>query len=95
MAYLILTGEVPDFDTWKQDVFDADPVGRKQAGGKAHRLYRGVENPNEVIIQGEFSTAEQATAYRERLLSSGVVDRAGAKLAGLPIVVEKAETVTY
>jgi hypothetical protein len=54
-----------------------------------------VENPNEVIIQGEFQTGKQATAYRERLLSSGVIDRAGAKLAGPPIVVEEAETVSY
>ena len=54
-----------------------------------------MENPNEVIIQREFPTAEQATAYRERLLSSGVIDRAGAKLAGPPIVVEEAATVSY
>ena len=54
-----------------------------------------MENPNEVIIQGEFPTAEQATAYRERLLSSGVIDRAVAKLAGPPIVVEEAGTVGY
>ena len=54
-----------------------------------------MENPNEVIIQGEFPTAEQPTAYRERLLSSGVIDRAGSKLAGPPIVVEEAETVSY
>lgn len=54
-----------------------------------------MENPNEVIIQGEFPTAEQATAYRERLLSSGVIDRAGAKPARPPIVVEEAETVSY
>jgi hypothetical protein len=54
-----------------------------------------VENPNEVIIQGEFPTAEQATAYSEPLLSSGVIDRAGANLAGPPIVVEEAETASY
>ena len=42
---------------------DADPIGRRQAG-KGHCIYRGVENPNEVIIQREFPTAEQATAYR-------------------------------
>jgi hypothetical protein len=94
MAYLMLRAEVPDFDIWKHDVFDADPIGRQHVA-KGHRIYRGVENPNEVIIQGEFSTAEQATAYRERLLSSGLVDEADAKLAGPPIVVEEAETVTY
>jgi hypothetical protein len=94
MAYLMFRAEVPDFDTWKRDIFDPDSVGREQTA-TGHRLYRGVENPNEVIIQGEFPTAEQATAYRERLLSSGVIDRARAKAAAPPIVVEEAETVAY
>jgi len=93
MSYLMLRGEVSDFDNWKRE-FDADPVGRRQAAN-GHRLYRGAETPNEVIIQVEFASAHQATSFREQLLNSGVLDRLGPKLLAPPIVVEEADAVTY
>ena len=93
MSYLMLRGEVSDFDNWKRD-FDADPVGRIQAA-KGHRLYRGVENLNEVIIQLEFASAQQATSFREQLLNSRVLERLGPKLPAPPIVVEEADAVSY
>ena len=44
MAYLTSARRGPDFDTWKRDVFDADPIGRaKVANG--HRLYRRHREP--------------------------------------------------
>ncbi|MBV9060825.1 MAG: hypothetical protein JOZ09_16965 [Pseudonocardiales bacterium] len=94
MSYMMLRLETPDFDTWKA-LFDADPAGRKQAA-KGYVLYRGVDNPNEVIIQVEFSSTEQVKSFRERLVGSGVLDdpRAG-KLPAPPIIVDKAEEVTY
>jgi hypothetical protein len=48
-----------------------------------------VEDPNQIIIQGEFSSPEGASSFRERLLSSDVIDRAGAKLGGPPMVVKR------
>ncbi len=93
MTYLMLRAEVRDYETWKR-FFDTDPIGHKQTS-KGHRLYRGVENPNQIVIQGEFGSNEEAASFRERLLSSGVIDKAGAKLGGPPIVVEEVEAVTY
>jgi hypothetical protein len=90
----MLRAETPDFDTWKE-LFDADPAGRKQAA-KGYLLYRGVDNPNAVIVQVEFSSTEEAESFRDRLAGSGALDdpRTG-KLAAPPIIVEKAEAVTY
>src|SRR5688500_582812 len=56
MAFIISSFEVDDYDAWKQ-TFDSDPGGRRQ-GGKGHRIFRGVANPNEVFITTEFSSAE-------------------------------------
>jgi protein required for attachment to host cells len=92
MTYLIARLEVPDFDTWKRDRFDQDPAGRAQAG-KGHRLYRSVENPNEVIVQVEFASADDARSFRERLGSSGAFD--GLTVVAPPRIVEEAEAVTY
>jgi hypothetical protein len=95
MAYLMLRAAVPDFDTWKRELFDPDPAGRA-GSAKSHRIYRGVESPNELIVQVEFSSPEEAKSFRERLLGTGVLDdpRAGTTPAP-PIVVEEAEAVSY
>jgi hypothetical protein len=91
----MLRAETPDFDTWKRELFDTDPAGRKQAA-KGYRLYRGIDNPNEVIVQVEFASAEEAKSFRERLMGSGALDdpRSG-KLPAPPTIVEEAETATY
>ena len=84
--------DVGDFDTWKREVFDADPAGRRQAA-RGHILSRSVDNPNEVFVRVEFNSVEDAKAFRERLLASGALDRVTVKTP--PTVVEVAEEVSY
>jgi hypothetical protein len=91
MAYVMARLELPDYDEWKQR-FDGDPAGRVQAA-EGHRLYRSVENPNEVIVQVEFESAEKAKSFREGLLASGAID--DLKLPAPPAVVEETEAVAY
>ena len=76
-------------------LFDADPAGREQAA-KGYRLYRGVDNPNEVIVQVEFSSAEEARSFRKRLMGSRVLyDPRSGKLSAPPTIVEESEAVRY
>jgi hypothetical protein len=91
MAFIMSRFEVGDYDAWKQ-TFDADPGGRKQSA-KGHRIYRSVANPSEVFVATEFSSAEDAEAFRERLLASGALDNITVK--GEPTVTEEAESVEY
>ena len=91
MAFLVARFETAGYDTWKQ-MFDSDPAGRKQAG-KGHRLLRSVANPNEVFVQVEFASADEATSFRERLLASGALDNVTVKTE--PTVVELADEATY
>ena len=89
MAFMLTRIQVDDYDAWKP-IFDSDPPGARKAA-KGHRLLRGLEEPNEVFVQVEFGSPEEAKAARERLLASGVLERVTVK-AG-PAVAEEAETV--
>jgi hypothetical protein len=91
MSYMLTRIHVDDYDAWKP-MFDSDPAGaRKEA--KGHRILRSAEDPNGLFIQVEFASAEEAAAARERLLSSGVLERVSVT-AG-PALAEEAETVAY
>ncbi len=89
MTYILTRIDVGDYDAWKP-MFDQDvPHARESASG--WRIFRNVDNPNEVFIQVEFDSAEDAATGRERLLASGVLDRFSDKTG--PTIVEEAETV--
>jgi hypothetical protein len=91
MAFMLGSFTVPDYDTWKQ-LFESDKLGRGQAA-KAYTLYRGVEDPNQVIEALEFGSVAEAQEFRERLLASGLL--AGRTIHLPPTVVEVAETGAY
>ena len=87
MAVIFTRINVGDYDTWKP-MFDRDSPGARRAA-TGHRLFRSSTDPNEVFIQVEFDSTEEAIAARERLLSSGVLDRFSDRTG--PTVVEEAE----
>lgn len=91
MAFMLTRVHVNDYETWKP-MFDEDPAGAR-GRAKSHRILRSAEDPNDLFIQVEFASPEDAIAARERLLASGVLDRVEVQ-AG-PAVAEEAETVTY
>jgi hypothetical protein len=91
MAFMLTRIHVDDYEAWKP-IFDSDPPGAREAA-KRHRILRSLEEPNEVFVQVEFASSDDANAARERLLASGVLDRVTVK-AG-PTVTEEAEAVDY
>jgi hypothetical protein len=93
VAIMLLHLEVDDYDAWKP-LFDSDPAGRKQSA-TGHMISRDVDNPNAIFIRTEFPSADEAKAFRQRLLDSGVLERSGAKVKIGPTVAEVAENVTY
>ena len=94
MAIMVMNFEVDDFDVWKA-MFDEDPVGRREAGATGHVVSRGVDNPNEGFVRLDFPSVEQANAFRERLIASGVLERGGMRLKAGPTVAEMADQSTY
>ena len=94
MAFMVMNFEVDDYDTWKR-MFDEDPVGRREAGATGHVVSRAVENPNETFVRVEFPSVEQAKTFRERLIASGVMERAGMRLKLGPTVADVDDATTY
>ena len=50
-----------NYEAWKQ-AFDADPVGRERSGVRRYRILRATDDPNYVMIDLEFDTADAAQA---------------------------------
>jgi len=92
MAAFIQTRlRVGDYDTWKP-MFDMDgPRAREKA--IRYRLFRGVDDPNEVFLQIEFENLDDALEARDRLVQSGVLDRFDDKDG--PTVVTEAEGMPH
>jgi hypothetical protein len=89
MTYMLTRIDVGNYDEWKPQ-FDKDlPRAREAATG--WRIFRNVDNPNEVFIEVEFDSSEDAATGRERLLASGVLDRFADKTG--PTIVEEAESL--
>jgi hypothetical protein len=91
MAWVMTRIRVSDYEAWKE-MFDSDPPGARGAA-KGHRILRSVEEPNDVVVQVEFDSAEEGNAARERLLASGVLERV--TLQAGPTILEEAEAVAY
>jgi predicted nucleotidyltransferase len=91
MAFILTRIHVNDYDAWKS-IFDSDPPGARKAA-KRHRILRAADDPNELFIEVEFPSPEEALAARRRLLDSGVLERVTLK-AG-PDLIEEAEAVAY
>ena len=89
MPFIMTRINVGDFDAWKPS-FDKDlPRAREEAAG--YRLFRSLQDPGEVFVQSEFASSDDAQIARDRLRSSGVLERFADKNG--PTVVEEVETV--
>jgi ribosomal protein L35AE/L33A len=66
MATLHVENTVRDFDEWKA-VFDKFDRFRAEKRMRGYRMSRLVDDPNKVVIDLDFDTPEDATAFRGAL----------------------------
>jgi hypothetical protein len=66
LATLHIEHPITDFQTWKA-AFDRFGGKRAEAGVTAHRIHQPVDDPAYVLVQLDFSTVEQAQAFRQFL----------------------------
>jgi hypothetical protein len=72
-AFIITRIQTGDYDRWRP-MFDQDqPRAREKA--VVQRVLRSADDPNEVFIYLEYQNLDDAHEARDRLLSSGVLDR--------------------
>jgi hypothetical protein len=62
MPILQIEHQVADFNSWKRNAFDPDPLGRASSGVRSHRITRNVDDSNHVTIELEFATMPEAEA---------------------------------
>jgi hypothetical protein len=72
-AFIITRIQTGDYDGWRP-MFDQDKPGARE-NAVVQRVLRSVDDPNEVFIYLEFQTLEDANEARNRLVSSGALDR--------------------
>jgi hypothetical protein len=72
-AFIITRIQTGDYERWRP-MFDQD-LPRTREKARVQRVLRSTDDPNEVFIYLEYSTLEDANEARERLLSSGVLNR--------------------
>ena len=78
MPYVIVRIKFEDFATWKE-VFDGAGSMRKEYGSKGVRIFRPVEDANQVVILGEYEDLErarqlfQSQEFREATSRAGVL----------------------
>ena len=67
-AVLHIEHAVPDYDTWKREGFDRDPIGRKQHGVRRYRVLRPSDDPEFVAIELEFDNRSAAESFAAALM---------------------------
>ena len=66
MQILQIEHKVPNYDDWKK-VFDSDPINRKKMGVKRFQVYRQEDDPDYVVIDLYFDSAEKLKATLDAL----------------------------
>jgi len=77
MIYLLIHHEVADYPAWKA-AFDSALDWRSRNGERSARIFRGVQNPNELTLMFEWESFEKAHAFivsdelKTRMAKAGV-----------------------
>ena len=77
MIYLLVHHEVADYPAWKA-VFDSSLDWRTKHGERNCRIFRGVQNPNELTLMFEWESFEKAQGFiasdelKTRMAKAGV-----------------------
>jgi quinol monooxygenase YgiN len=78
MTKLIINHKTDDFNKWKVAFDSLDPT-RKKYGNQGAVVYRGHDDPNDLVIISQWESAEQARGYsqspelKEAMKNGGVV----------------------
>ncbi len=91
MAFMTTRIKIEDYDAWKA-MFDSDPHDIR-ACATSHRIFRLVDEPNELLLLVEFETADDASAAHEKLIASGVLERV--TVVTRPALAVQADALTY
>ena len=86
---------IKSFEAWK-GAFDRDPVDRKASGVRRYQVLRPVDDPAFVMIDLDFETPYEATAFVQAMRRVWASPQAAPALGGAPraTIVRAVETAT-
>jgi len=86
---------IKSFEAWK-GAFDRDPVDRKGSGVRRYQVLRPIDDPAFVMVDLDFETSEQATAFVHAMRRVWASPQAAPALGGAPraTIVQAVETAT-
>ena len=94
MAYILVRHNVEDWGKWKP-VFDDHSGLRSNNGSKGGKVFRSVDNPNEVFVLLEWDSLTNAQNFSQSAELKEAMQEAG--VVGMPdmyFIEEAAETAT-
>jgi hypothetical protein len=101
MFTLKIEHPIHDFETWNA-AFARDPLGRRQAGVRRHRVFRPTGDRHQVMIDLDFDQEGQARAFLEALREvwrraelSPALPRGGGAVTPRAIIVEVVASEEY
>lgn len=88
---------VRDYDLWRR-AFEQDAGGRQRSGARRYRIFRGVDEPNSVMLDLDFDSTEQAQGFLEFMRTEvwPSPEKAPAKVGTAQTrIIEMVESVEY
>lgn len=79
MAITFVRHHVADYDAWRR-VYDSVAGLQREGGVTDKAVYRGAEDPNDVLVMHRFGTAEQAKAFFENADLRAAMQEAGVNM---------------
>jgi len=70
--------EVTDYAAWRK-VYDAFNATRRKLGVIGQAVYTSIDNPNDVTVTHDFSSADKARAFASSPELKAAMERAGVK----------------
>jgi hypothetical protein len=94
MYILRIEHPVDNFNSWKE-FFDNDPVDRKTMGVRRHSIFRSADDPEYVLIDLEFDSAEAAESMADALYDLWENEEGKLMFDAELLIVEEVETKEY
>lgn len=83
MAHFLVHHKVEDYKTWKS-VFDGHSSLRSEAGSQGGKIFRSINDPNELFVLLEWDSIENAQKFAQSDSIKEAMKKAG--VVGMPAV---------
>ena len=94
MPTLVVRHRVRDYDAWKP-VFDEHEAVRRDHGARGHRVFRSLEDPNDVYVAVDFESESELRGFVGDPSLREAMERAGVEGEPNIGVLERADEKRY